>query len=323
MRYRKLGKTNFEVSEIGYGAWGIGGGWWGAADEAEAIKALNLAIDNGVNFIDSALGYENSEKLVGQVVRSRTERIYVTSKIPPKNYVFPAKLGTPIAEAYPLDWIIECTEKSLKNSGLDCLDVQMFHVWINEWAGCDEWKEAARKLKEQGKVRSFGASINFPYNDSDNGIPVMEAGDFEVCEVVYNIYEQKPNNDILPAALKHNVGIIARCPLDEGALTGKITPESVFPEGGFQDVYFKGERKQEAYDRAQQLMWLVKEGYAGTLVEAALRYCLSHEAVSTTIVGMRQSKYVAPNCAASDLGPLPAEAIARLREHAWEHNWWI
>jgi len=323
MKYRKLGKTGLEVSEIGYGAWGLGGGWWGASDKEEAIKALNMAIDHGVNFIDSALGYEESEKIVGEVVRSRSEKIYVTSKIPPKNFVFPAKAGTPISEAYPTDWIIECTEKSLANNKLDCIDVQMFHVWINEWANCDEWKEAVRKLKEQGKIRFFGASINFPYNDSDNGIVCMDSGDFEVCEVVYNIYEQNPNKDILPAALKNNVGIIARCPLDEGALTGKITPESVFPEGTFLDTYFKGDRKKIAYEKAQALMWLVNEGHADSLAQAALRYCLSHDAVSTVIAGMRKSKYVPENCAASDAGPLSKEVVERLKAHAWDKDWWV
>ncbi|WP_214658625.1 aldo/keto reductase [Candidatus Formimonas warabiya] len=323
MQYRKLGKTGFEVSEIGFGAWGIGGGWWKGADDEAAIQSLNLAIDQGVNFIDTALGYENSENLVGKVIRSRPEKIYVSSKVPPKNYVFPAVLGSDIQEAYPKEWIIACTEKSLKQLGLECLDVQLMHVYVNSWAESDEWREAARLLKEQGKIKAFGASINFPYNSQDDGISAMESGDFEVCEVVYNIFQQEPNQDILPAAQKHHVGIIARCPLDEGALTGKIGPDTVFPEGSFLETYFKDERKKVAYEKCQALKWLVDEGYAGSIAEGALRFCLSHEAVSTVIVGMRNPKWVPVNTAVSDQGPLPKEAIERLKMHAFDHNWWL
>lgn len=323
MQYRKLGKTGLMISEIGFGAWGIGGGWWKGADEAAAIKSLHLAIDHGVNFIDTALGYENSENLVGKVLGSRSERIYVSSKVPPKNYVFPAVPGSDIKEAYPKEWIIECTEKSLKQLGIECLDIQLMHVYVNSWADSDEWKEAARLLKEQGKIKFFGSSINFPYSNQDDGISAMESGGLEVCEVVYNIYQQEPNADILPAAQKNGVGIIARCPLDEGALTGKITPESVFPEGSFLETYFKGERKQIAYEKCQEMQWLMDEGHADSIPEAALRFCLSHQAVSTVIVGMRNPKWVPVNAAASDKGPLPQEVLERLKEHAFDHNWWL
>ncbi len=324
MKYRIMGKTGYNVSEIGYGAWGIGGDWWKGGSDDEALKGLHKAIDLGVNFIDTALGYGNghSEQLIGKVLKERSERIYVATKIPRKDVMRPVEPGTPISGAYPKDWIIECTEKSLKNLGLEKIDIQMFHFWTNEWINDDGWKEAAALLKEQGKIGAFGASINFPYNNIDNGIPAMESGHFDVCEVVYNIYQQEPEEDIFKTALKNNVGIIARCPLDEGSLSGKITPDSVFPDGSFQDYYFRDDRKQEVYDKANELQWLINEGYASSLPEAALRFPLNQEAVSTIIVGMRNEKHVDSNCQASDKGTLPQEVIQRLKAHKWAHDYW-
>lgn len=324
MQYRQMGKTGYKVSEIGYGAWGIGGDWWAGGSDDEALKALHKSLDLGVNFIDTALAYGDghSEKLIGKVLKDRKEKIYIATKIPRKDVMRPVEPGTLISEAYPKEWIIECTEKSLKNLGVEKIDVQMFHFWTNEWIHNDDWKEAAAFLKAQGIIGAFGASINFPYNQEDNGIPAMEAGLFDVCEVVYNIYQQEPEEDIFKAALKHNVGIIARCPLDEGSLSGKITPDSIFPEGSFQDYYFRGERKQEVYDKARELQWLVDEGYASSLPEAALRFPLNQEAVSTIIVGMRSEKHVNANCQASDKGPLPEDVIKRLKDHRWSHDYW-
>ena len=326
MRYRILGRTGFRVSEIGYGAWGIAGDWWKGGTDEEALTSLNLAIDLGVNFIDTALGYGegHSERLIGQVVRSRSERVYVATKIPPKNFIFPAKPGTPLEEAFPKDWIIECTEKSLRNLGLERIDLQQFHVWLDEWADNDEWKEAVTKLKEQGKIAAFGLSLNFPFPPEEPDYPqkAIRTGLIDTCMAVYNIYEQGPEEKLFPLAMEENVGIIARCPLDEGALTGKITPETVFPEDDWRNEYFRGDRKREVCERAQALRWLI-HGDVESLAEAALRFCLSHPAVSTVIVGMRRPEHARANARASDKGPLPKEDLERLKEHAWHHNFWV
>lgn len=168
MEYRTLGRTGISVSEIGYGAWGIGGlGWLGAKDD-ESLEALNKSIDLGLNFIDTALGYGDghSERLVGQVVRARSEQIYVATKIPPKNMQWPARSGVHADEAFPAQYVIERTEESLSNLGLDYIDVQQFHVWSSEWLDQGDWLEGIRTLKEQGKIRHFGVSINDHQPDS-------------------------------------------------------------------------------------------------------------------------------------------------------------
>jgi aryl-alcohol dehydrogenase-like predicted oxidoreductase len=223
MKYRVLGRTELKVSEIGFGAWGIGkSGWIGASDD-ESLKALNRSIDLGVNFIDTALGYGDghSEQLVGQLVRQRAETIYVATKIPPKNEVWPARAGTAVAETFPADHVIKCTEKSLKNLGLGTIDLQQFHVWSDEWVDQGDWIGAIQKLKDQGKIRSFGVSIN-DYQP-ENAIKLIETGALDTVQVIYNIFEQNPEEKLFPACQRHNIGVIVRVALDEGGLTGKIT----------------------------------------------------------------------------------------------------
>lgn len=324
MRYRRLGKAGFEVSELGYGAWGIGLDWWKGSTDKDALRSMNLAIDMGVNFIDTAMGYGNghSERLIGQVLKDRSERVYVATKVRPMNYNFGPKPGDSFAEAFSREWIIENTELSLKNLGLEQLDVQMLHVWIDEWASYEEWQEAVVRLKEQGKIRSFGLSLVFPLEEAHVPQKAIETGLVDICQVVYNIYQQEPQELLFPLTREHDVGVVIRCPLDEGALTGAITPESTFPPDDWRNDYFGGERKQEVYDRAQALQWLL-EDEAGSLPEAALRFCQSHPAVATVLAGMRQEKHVRANALASDKGPLSDAALERLKEHTWPHNFWV
>jgi aryl-alcohol dehydrogenase-like predicted oxidoreductase len=314
-----------KVSELGFGGWGIGGDWWSGADDNESLKSLELAKELGINFFDSAVTYGNghSENLIGKVVKDDRDKYIVTTKIPPKNFVFPPEPGSNIKDTYPADWIIETTENSLKSFSLDYIDVQHFHVWINEWAEDEELLKAVEKLKKEGKIRALGVSINFPYGEKDNAIPGMESGLFDVVQVVYNIYQQEPEDDIFPAAEKNNVGVVCRCILDEGALTGKITPDTRFPGGSFLDGYFKDNRKQIVYEKAQELMWLVNEGHAETLAEAATRFAISNPAVSSAIAGMRNPKHARANCEGAEKGPLPKEVLKRLKKHAWHHNYWV
>jgi aryl-alcohol dehydrogenase-like predicted oxidoreductase len=324
MRYRKLGKAGFQVSEIGYGAWGIGADWWKGCSDQECLTALSLAIDLGVTFIDTAMGYGDghSEQLIGQVLRERPERVSVATKIRPMNFNFAPKPGDSFEEAYSKEWIIECTERSLENLGQEQLDLQMLHVWLDEWAVHEEWQEAVSQLKEQGKIRDFGLSLVFPLEEAHIPRQAMATGQVAACQVVYNIYQQEPQEELFPLAEQANAGIIVRCPLDEGALTGKITPETTFPEGDWRNDYFRGERKREVQERAEALQWLIRDDVE-SLPEAALRFCLSHPAVSTAIVGMRQARHVEANVQAVDKGPLAAEDLERLRDHAWPHNFWI
>ncbi len=219
MHYRRLGRTGLEVSEIGYGAWGIGKSQWLGAEDDESLRALGRAIDLGLNFIDTALGYGegHSERLVGQVVREREERVYVATKIPPKNGKWPAPAGLHPDETFPADHVRECTERSLENLGLDAIDVQQFHVWHDEWVGEGDWLEAIEDLKKEGKIRFFGVSIND--HEPQNAVRLIETGVVDTVQVIYNVFDQSPEDELFPACQEHDVGVILRVPFDEGALT--------------------------------------------------------------------------------------------------------
>jgi aryl-alcohol dehydrogenase-like predicted oxidoreductase len=318
MKYRKLGRTGIEVSEIGYGAWGIGGVQWQGGDDDEAKRALNLAIDQGLNFIDTALAYGggHSEKLVGQVARARKECLYIATKVPPKNMEWPAR-AVPLHDVFPYDYIIECTEKSLRNLGVDCLDIQQLHVWHDNWAHQNEWLDAFMKLREEGKVRYFGLSLN-DYQPA-NAIEVLKLGYIDTVQVIYNIFEQAPEDELYPVCQQHHIGVLARVPFDEGGLTGAITPDVTFPEGDFRNWFFQGDRKQKVFDRVEKLRELLGSE-ASTLAELALRFTLQHDAVSTVIPGMRTTNHVAANISYSDGRKLSAELLDKLRAFAWDRT---
>jgi aryl-alcohol dehydrogenase-like predicted oxidoreductase len=324
VRYRKLGRTGIDVSEIGFGGWGIGCDWWKGGNDEDALDALGLATGLGVNLIDTAMGYGggHSERLIGQVTCRQPGQVHVATKIRPMNFNFAPKPGDSFQEAYSRDWIVQCTEQSMKNLCQEPVDLQMLHVWLDEWAEYDEWKEAAVRLKEQGKIRAFGLSLVFPLEDAHVPRKAIATGLVDAVEVVYNMYQQEPQTMLFPLAQEANVGVIARCPLDEGALTGRITPESTFPPEDWRNDYFRGDRKREVHQRAQALQWLI-HGDVHSLPEAALRFCLSHPAVSTVIAGMRCPEHVQSNAQAVERGPLPAEELERLKNHAWPHNFWV
>ncbi|MFP3125989.1 aldo/keto reductase [Ectobacillus funiculus] len=321
MNYRALGKTGLKVSEIGYGAWGIGQSSWVGAKDDESIQALHKAVDLGLNFIDTALGYGNghSEQLVGQVVRERSEDTYVATKIPPKNMQWPAPSGISADEAFPADHVIACTEESLRNLGLETIDVQQFHVWSDEWVNQGDWLEAINKLKRDGKIRSFGVSIN-DYQP-ENAIKLIETGVVDTVQVIYNIFDQSPEDNLFPACQKHNVGVIIRVPLDEGGLTGRITPDTIFPEGDFRNNYFRGDRKQEVFNRVQKITADLNIS-ADQMPETALRFILSHPAVSTVIPGMRSVRHAESNCQVGDGKGLLKEQLEQLKSHRWIRNFY-
>jgi len=318
MKYRTLGRTGIEVSEIGYGAWGIGGVQWTGGDDDEARRALNLAIDQGVNFIDTALAYGegHSERLVGEVARSRKERIYIASKVPPKNREWPAR-DVPLREVFTYDYIIECTERSLRNLGVETIDLQQLHVWNDSWKDESEWIDALRKLREQGKIRYFGLSLNDyqPWN----AIETLRQGHIDAVQVIYNIFEQAPEDELYPVCQELNVGVIARVPFDESGLTGAVRPDSVWPDTDFRSWFFQGDRKQKVHDRVEGLKLLLGDE-AKSLAELALRFTLSHDAVSTVIPGMRSTKNVTANISYSDGRKLSPETLEKLKAFAWDRT---
>jgi aryl-alcohol dehydrogenase-like predicted oxidoreductase len=321
MNNRTLGKTGFQVSEIGYGAWGIGKSSWIGATDDESLKALHRSVDLGLNFIDTALVYGNghSEVLVGRLIKERSERIYIATKIPPKNRVWPAPDGVAAAQAFPARHVIASTEESLRNLGLEAIDVQQFHVWSDAWANEGDWLTAIEQLKKQGKIRHFGVSIN-DYQP-ENAIKLIETGVVDSVQVIYNIFEQSPEDRLFPACERHHVGVIVRVALDEGGLTGKITPDTKFEKDDFRANYFRGDRKQQVYERVKQITSDLKIT-TDQMAETALRFVLSHRAVSTVIPGMRSVRNVDQNCALADGHGLPAETLEKLKVHRWIRNFY-
>jgi aryl-alcohol dehydrogenase-like predicted oxidoreductase len=321
MKYRKLGRTNYEVSEIGYGAWGIGGALWVGADDGTSLAALRRAIELGLNVIDTALAYGDghSEQLVAQVVRDAGRRIYVATKVPPKNQLWPAQPGIGIEEVFPYNYVMRSTETSLRNLGVETLDLQQLHVWNPEWIGHDEWRRALEDLKTSGKARAVGISIND--HQPDSALEVIKTGLIDTVQVIYNIFDQSPEHSLFPLAMEHNIGVIARVPLDEGSLTGKIDENSTFAADDFRSEYFRGDRKKQVRERVESLQRDVGDGF-DSMPELALRFCLSHPAVSTVIPGMRSVRNAEANCAVSDKGPLSPETLAILHRHAWDRNFY-
>ncbi|WP_406459006.1 aldo/keto reductase [Streptomyces sp. NBC_00876] len=320
MRYRELGRSGLSVSEIGYGAWGIGESSWVGATEDESLRALNRAIDLGVNFIDTARGYGESERIVGQVVRERAgDEVLVATKVPPLNREWPAQDGTDPAETFPGEHIRTSLETSLRASGLDHFDVLQFHVWNDEWMGRGDWLETVAELKKEGKIRLFGVSVND--HRPESAIALVRSGAVDSVQVIYNVFDQAPADAFLPACEEHGVGVIVRVALDEGGLTGRITAGTTFPEGDWRNRYFRDDRPAQVEQRVAAIV--ADLGIEPDAVaEHALRFVLSSPAVSTVIPGMRSVRNVERNTALSDGIPLTAGQLAVLAGHRWQRNFY-
>lgn len=321
MNRRRLGRTGLEVSEIGYGAWGIGQHMWIGAEDRQSLRALDRAIDLGLNFIDTALAYGDghSERLVGQTVRARSETVHVATKIPPHNERWPAAAGTHVDEAFPADHIRACTERSLSHLGLEAIDLQQFHVWRDDWLEQGDWLETVQALRQEGKIRFFGVSIND--HEPASALELVRSGHVDCVQVIHNVFDQSPEDELFPAVREHDVGVLARVPFDEGGLTGSITPDTEFPEGDWRADYFRGDRRREVAERVQAIVEAL--GIApDAIAETALRYVLSAPEVSTVIPGMRSVRNVERNCAVGDGRGLPAEVVERLQAHRWERNFY-
>jgi aryl-alcohol dehydrogenase-like predicted oxidoreductase len=326
MNFRKLGRTGLEVSEIGFGAWAIGGAMWGGADDATSTRALDHAIELGCNLIDTALVYGDgrSERVVGEVARRHASKsgrgLVVATKVPPLDQHWPARHDTPLANVFPKAQVIGACEKSLKNLGLDAIDLLQLHVWAPAWAQQDEWHAGLDELKQSGKVRFVGISLND--HEPETGIAVVESGQIDAVQVIYNVFDQSPGDGLLAACGRHGVGVLARVPLDEGSLTGKLTLETRFGEGDFRNHYFRGKKLEQAVAHVEALR-PVLEGLGGPMAEGALRFCLSAPEVTCVIPGMRTAEQVDKNLRASERGPLPPAAIEALKSHRWERNFYV
>lgn len=320
---RTLGRTGLQVSEIGYGAWGLGGNQWRGHVESDALAALRRALELGLNFIDTALAYNegHSEQLIAKTLKETGATSYVATKVPPKNRLWPAQPGIALDDVFPYEYIVQCTETSLKNLGVETIDLQQFHVWDPGFVERDEWRRAIEDLKKAGKVRFWGISIND--HQPDSALSAIRTGLIDTVQVIYNIFDQTPEQNLYPLCQELNIGVLARCPLDEGALTGAITPESKFDPQEFRAWYFRDNRPQLVFEKVNSLRAdLDAAGVSKPLAEIALRFCITPPAVSTVIPGMRKVRNVEQNMAVSQEGPLPQAVTDLLRNHAWNKNFY-
>jgi aryl-alcohol dehydrogenase-like predicted oxidoreductase len=322
MRYRRFGRTGWNVSEIGYGMWGMAG--WTGSDDKESLDSLQRAIDLGCNFFDTAWAYGDghSEQLLGKTLRANQnnsvvggpdKRLYIATKVPPKNRRWPARPEYSLDDSYLPKYIFEYVDKSLKNLGVETLDLIQLHTWEDSWLDDERILRAIEKLHSSGKVHAFGLSLN--RWEPANGIRAVRTGLIDAVQVIYNIFDQNPEDELFPACREKDVGVIARVPFDEGSLTGTLTLDSKWPKSDWRSTYFVPENLKASVARADALKPLLRSGM--TMPEMALRFILNNSDVHTTIPGMRKRKNVESNLAASDKGPLPAALHAQLRPHRW------
>jgi aryl-alcohol dehydrogenase-like predicted oxidoreductase len=317
MNYRQLGRTGFKISDIAHGLWGMGG--WKDSDDQQSFAALQLAVDMGCNFFDSAWAYGNghSDGLLGRLIRSNpSKRLYAASKIPPKNLKWPASPTSAYSEVFPEDHVRRHADFIREKLGTASIDVLQFHVWDDHWADEPEFRRTVEKLKTEGVIGSFGLSLN--RWEPENGIRAINTGLVDVVQVIYNIFDQSPQDKLYPLCRQKNVGVIARVPLDEGSLGGKLTADSKFPEGDWRARYFNASNLAATLPRVDALKRILPSGV--TLPQMALRFILSEPAVSTTIIGMRKPEHVRQNVETSDAGALDPTLLKELQKHRWDRK---
>ena len=314
MQYRMFGRTGWSVSEIGHGLWGMGG--WTGSDDDESLAALGRSILLGCTFFDTAWAYGEgkSERLLGEARRRYPHApMRIATKIPPKNMRWPARDADPVADTYPADHIRDFTERSLQNLDVPSIDLQQFHVWSDAWADDEEWQRAVRKLKDEKLIQAFGISVN--RWQPTNVMRALKTGLVDSVQVVYNIFDQAPEDELFPYCESNGIAVIARVPFDEGSLAGVLRPDSTWPEGDWRNTYFSAENRAKTLARVEQLKPLIPEGM--DLPELALRFILESPAITTTIPGMRRPAHVERNLAASDGTRLPPRLRDALRTHRW------
>jgi len=317
MKYRRFGQTDWQVSEIGYGMWGMAG--WTDSDDKQSDRSLDIAVEGGCNFFDTAWGYGagKSEQILGRLVKRHADKkLYMATKIPPKNMTWPSRREFKLEDCFPGKHIIEYTETSLKNLGVETIDLMQFHVWEDSWAQQEEWQRTIEQLKADGKIQHMGISVN--RWEPENGLETLKTGHISTVQVIYNIFDQAPEDKLLPLCEKLDIGVIARVPFDEGTLTGTFTKETTFPEDDWRSTYFVPENLNSSVEHADRLKPLVPENM--TMPEMALRFILSNPNIHTTIPGMRKANHVKSNLSVSDGQGLPEELLEKLKQHRWDRE---
>ncbi len=317
VKYRQATRLGWQISEIGFGMWGMAG--WGGSDDRESMAALDRAVKLGCSFFDTAWAYGagKSERMLGAALaKHRSTRLYVATKVPPKNLRWTGLAGVLLDDVFPAEHVREYTFRSLENLGIETIDLQQFHAWSDEWADDERWQRVVSDLKAEGVVRAFGISVN--RWEPANVLRALDTGLIDSVQVVYNIFDQAPEDELLPTCQERGIGVIARVPFDEGSLTDTLTPGSTWEEGDFRNLYFTPENLRETLARVESLRPLVPAGM--TLPDVALRFILEHPAVSTIIPGMRRIRHVEQNVSASGAGSLQGELYRALRAHRWDRT---
>ncbi len=317
MKTRRFGRTGWNVSEMGYGMWGLAG--WTGSDIQEVNKSLDHAVSLGCNFFDTAWGYAEgkSEQILGTLMKRHSHtKLYAATKIPPKNFTWPSKSHFLLKDCFPAEHIIEYTEKSLKNLGVEQIDLQQFHVWEDAWAEQEEWQKAVENLTQEGKVAHWGISVN--RWEPNNCLQTLRTGYISSVQVIYNIFDQNPEDSLFPLCKELDIALIARVPFDEGTLTGTMSYETTFPADDWRSTYFVPENLISSVDHANALRPLIPEGM--DMPEMALRFILSNPDVGTIIPGMRKINHAASNIACSDGQGLSKDLLAKLKQHRWDRQ---
>lgn len=317
MKYRKLGRTGFEISDVAHGLWGMSG--WSGSEDAESLAALQVATDLGCNFFDTAWAYGDgkSDGLLGQILsQNRGKRLYAASKIPPMNGQWPARSSYKYDDVFPAKHVFHFANAIREKLGTESIDLLQFHVWDDSWTDEPEFRETVEKLKSDGIIRFFGLSLN--RWEPANGTRAIRTGLVDAVQVIYNIFDQSPEDELFPVCDEFDVGVIARVPLDEGSLGGRLTLNTKFPAGDWRTGYFNSENLKNTVERVERLKQVLPPGM--TLPEMALRFILSSPTVSTTIVGMRKPEHVKGNIATSVAGPLDKALLAELKKHRWDRK---
>jgi len=315
MEYRRFGRTDWQVSAMGYGMWGLAG--WKGSDDQETHHSLDLAVDKGCNFFDTAWGYAEgrSERILSELIRRHPgTKIYVATKIPPMNFKWPSRQGYLLEDCFPANHIVEYVEKSLSNLRVDTIDLIQFHVWEDEWYDNEDWKRGLAQLKQQGKIDKVGISIN--RWEPENSLRTLDTGLIDAVQVIYNIFDQAPEDKLFPLCKELDIGVIARVPFDEGTLTGNLTLDTTFPEGDWRNTYFVPENLKVSVEHAEALKSILPSNR--TLPEVALKFILQNKDVSTIIPGMRKERHVLANMAVGDDYKLPEALVSELKEHRWD-----
>lgn len=321
---RPFGRTGWDISEVSFGAWQLGG-QWGPVDDDASVRTLIDAYEQGINFVDTAemYGSGHSEEVVGRSLREwKGERVHVATKIQPTAWPHPSVHDPDIAVTYPREYIRAQAEQSLRRLGVERIDLLQLHCWMPGGMQDRGWLDALHELRAEGKIDRIGVSLR-DYR-ADEGVALAESGLVDSIQVIHNVFEQKPEHDLFPAAAASQTAIIARVVLDSGSLSGAWTPDSYdgWADGSVLKTMFRDERFARTLERITEMKKVTEPFYEG-LDEAAVRFVLDRPEVSTAIVGMTSQKRIARNVSFADGRGLADGLRERLAGFEWERNFYV